>query len=98
MDLSGALINGLLTVVGYTVIFLGVYKVFQIATDIREIKDMVAKARGNSVDFTRPTPVIARTVAPVIARDPIADDPSAYAEQLLRAVNADSQVKETEVR
>ena len=49
MDFFGAFINGLLTTVGYVVIFLGVYKLFQIATDIREIKDLVASARRVSL-------------------------------------------------
>jgi hypothetical protein len=98
VDFSGALVNGLLTIVGYAVIVLGVYKVFQIATDIREIKDLVASARRTSLGPTA-QPLVAPAVAPAITKDLISDDSaSAYAEQLLRAVNAESQVKGTEVR
>ena len=52
VDLSGAFVNGILAIIGYVVIFVGVYKVHQIATDIREIKDLVASARRTSVTAT----------------------------------------------
>ena len=58
MDLSGAFVNGLLSIIGYVIIFVGVYKVYQIATDIREIKDLMASARRNPLGryaaYTRP--------------------------------------------
>jgi hypothetical protein len=93
VDFAGALVNGLLTIVGYFVIFLGVYKVYQIATDIREIKDLVASAGRNSVGVAavKPGP------APVITKDLLAEDSAAaYAQGLLRAVNAESHVKQNE--
>jgi hypothetical protein len=74
--------------------FLGVYKVFQIATDIREIKDLMASSRRTplSAPFT---PVGAPALAPEVTRDLIAEDSAAaYAEHLLRAVNAESQRSE----
>jgi hypothetical protein len=99
VEFSGALVGGLLTIVAYAVIAAGLYKIFQIATDIREIKDMVASARRSPLGATPPVPGIAAGLAPVISQDLMADDSaSAYAEQLLRAVKAESQVKETEVR
>ncbi|MEO8049642.1 MAG: hypothetical protein ABI833_04430 [Acidobacteriota bacterium] len=92
MDFSGAIVNGLLTIVGYVVIFLGVYKVFQIATDIREIKDLVASARRTPLSAVPLAPVGAPNLTPDITKDLIAEDSAAaYAEQLLRAVNAQSQ-------
>ena len=45
VDFFGAIVNGLLTTVAYVVIFFGVYKLYQIATDIREIKDFVVSGR-----------------------------------------------------
>lgn len=87
MDLSGALVNGLLTIVGYVVIFLGVFKVYQIATDIREIKDLIASARRNPLG----APALTPGLAPAITKDLIAEDSAtAYAQTLLRAVNAES--------
>ena len=92
MDFFGAFINGLLTTVGYVVIFLGVYKLFQIATDIREIKDLVASARRVSLGAAPSMPVGAPVLAPDVTKDIIAEDSAAaYAEHLLRAVNAESQ-------
>jgi hypothetical protein len=87
VDLSGAFVNGLLAIIGYVVIFFGVYKVNQIATDIREIKDLVASTRRSSGAIT-PLP---RGLAPEITTDLVADDSAtAYAQSLLRAVNAES--------
>jgi len=95
VDFSGTIVNGLLTIVGYVVIFLGVYKVFQIATDIREIKDLIA-SRGRVPSAPAPfTPVGAPGLTPDITKDLIAEDSAAaYAEHLLRAVNAESQRSE----
>lgn len=91
MDFSGAIVNGLLTIVGYVVIFLGVYKVFQIATDIREIKDLVASRSRSPLGPAAFTPVSAPGLTPDITKDLIAEDSAAaYAEHLLRAVNAES--------
>jgi len=87
VDLSGALVNGLLAVIGYVVIFVGVYKVYQIATDIREIKELVASARRNPLGSTPLPPGI----TPEITKDLMAEDSAtAYAQSLLRAVNAES--------
>lgn len=84
MDFSGTIVNGLLAMVGYVVIFLGVYKVFQIATDIREIKDLIASGRRSPLGA-------APGLAPEITKELIAEDSAAaYAEQLVRAVNAES--------
>ena len=96
MDFSGAIVNGLLMIVGYVVIFLGVYKVFQIASDIREIKDLVANARRAPLGVPAPyTPVNSPGLTPDITKDLVAEDSAAaYAEHLLRAVNAESQRSE----
>ena len=92
MDFSGTIVNGLLAIVGYVVMFLGVYKVFQIATDIREIKDLIASARRVPFGAAPFTPVGATVLAPEINKDLIAEDSAAaYAEHLLRAVNAESK-------
>ena len=93
MDFSGAVVNGLLTIVGYVAIFLGVYKVFQIATDIREIKDLIMNRSripsGAAAPFTS---VGAPGLTSETTKDLIAEDSAAaYAEHLLRAVSAESQ-------
>jgi len=93
VDFSGTIVNGLLTIVGYVVIFLGVYKVFQIATDIREIKDLIAsRSRIPSAAAAPFSSVGAPALTPEITKELIAEDSAAaYAEHLLRAVNAESQ-------
>lgn len=92
MDLFGAFVNGLLSIIGYVIIFVGVYKVTQIATDIREIKDLMASARRNPLGATPLTPGLASE----ITQDLIAEDSAtAYAQSLLRAVNAESHNTES---
>jgi hypothetical protein len=92
VDFFGAIINVLLTTVAYAVIALGVHKVFQIATDIREIKDHVVGARRVPLAAASFTPVSTPALTPEIAKDLSGEDSAAaYAEHLLRAVNAESQ-------
>jgi hypothetical protein len=99
VEYVGTMINELLTIVVCVVIFLGVYKVFQIATDICEIKDIVAGGRrvsSSAAPLTAAdTPLTSAGVPglnPEISKDLIAEDSAAaYAEQLLRAVNAEAQ-------
>ena len=89
MDLSGAFINGILTIIGYVVIFVGVYKVYQVATDIREIKELLVSSRRNPLANVL-TPGIPG-LAPDVAKDLLAEDSAtAYAQSLLRAVNSES--------
>ena len=86
MDLSGAFVNGILTIIGYVVIFFGVYKVYQVATDIREIKELLISGRRNA-PLTPGIPGL----APEVAKDLLAEDSAtAYAQSLLRAVNSES--------
>jgi len=92
VDFFGAIVNGLLTTVAYVVIFFGVYKLYQIATDIHEIKDLVVSARRVPSGAAPFTPVSAAILAPEITRDPATEDSAAdYAANLLRTVNAGSQ-------
>ncbi len=95
MDFFGAIVNVLFTTVAYTVIAIGVYKLFQIATDIREIKDHVIGARRVAPSASPFTPVSTPALAPDVAKDLAGEDSAAaYAEHLLRAVNAESQRSE----
>ena len=93
MDFFGAIVNGLLTTVAYVVIFFGVYKLYQIATDIREIKDLVVSGRrAPAIAPFAPLGTPART--PEIATNLSGEDSAAaYAEHLLRAVNAEQRTE-----
>ena len=87
MDLSGAFVNGILTIIGYVVIFVGVYKVYQVATDIREIKELLINGRRNAPLASPGIPGL----VPEVAKDLLAEDSAtAYAQSLLRAVNSES--------
>ena len=101
MDLSGAFVSGILTIIGYVVIFVGVYKVYQVATDIREIKELLVNGRRNPLGAA-PLATAIPGLAPDITKDLLAEDSAtAYAQSLLRAVNSESRgaVSEThEVR
>lgn len=97
MEFVGAFVSGILSFIGFAAICLGVYKVSQIATDIREIKGLIASARRNSLSPEPLAPSIAAAVTPDIAKDLMGDDSaSAYAEHLMRAVNAESRRAENE--
>jgi len=99
VDFAGAFLNGILATIGYAVIFFGVYKVYQAAADIREIKELLASGRRNPIPVA---PVVSATVpglAPDVAKDLLAEDSAtAYAQSLLRAVNpeAHAAVHETQ--
>ena len=94
VDFFGAIISGLLTTVGYVVIFFGVYKLYQISTDIREIKDLVLGGRRVPSGAAPFKPVGAPVLAPESTRDLAGEDSAAaYAEHLLRAVNAEHRTE-----
>jgi len=91
VDLSGAFVNGILTIIGYVVIFVGVYKVYQVATDIREIKELLVNGRRNPLGAAPLASAGAPGFAPDVTKDLLAEDSAtAYAQSLLRAVNSES--------
>jgi hypothetical protein len=90
VDLSGAFINGILTIIGYVVIFVGVYKVYQVATDIREIKELLV-SRRNPLSAAPLAPTGVPGLAPDVAKGLLGEDSAtAYAQSLLRAVNSEA--------
>ena len=97
MDFFGAFISGILSIVVYIVIFMGVYKLYFIAKDIHEIKELMERKLRNTADGA----ATARAVTPVadlnkgLSEEEAA---SAYAEQLLRAVSAQPAKETQEVR
>ncbi|MDP9112684.1 MAG: hypothetical protein M3O20_03265 [Acidobacteriota bacterium] len=92
MDFAGAFFNGILTIIGYVVIFFGVYKVYQVASDIREIKELLVNGRRNLLPAASLVPASAPGLAPEIAKDLLAEDAAtAYAQSLLRAVNPEAR-------
>ena len=81
----GPFIAEIITIIGYVMIFVGVYKLFQISSDLGEIKELFKSQRSFAAPpgaFGPPQP------AP-------SDSAAAYAESLLRAVNQESHAVDT---
>ena len=77
----GAFVTEIISIIGYVMIFLGVYKIFQISSTLGEIKELLKSQRT----YGGPS-------APLGA---LPSDPAeAYAENLLRAVNHESREAE----
>jgi hypothetical protein len=73
----GPFVAEIITIIGYVMIFVGVYKIFQISSTLGEIKELL-KSQGG---FVSSGPA-----------GPLPSDPAdAYAENLLRAVNHESR-------
>ena len=75
-----------MTVIGYAMIFAGIYKLFQIGSDLGEIKELLKSQRafvGPPGAFGPPRPAVS-------------DPADAYAENLLRAVNQEAHGVEHE--
>jgi hypothetical protein len=87
LEFVGSFFQIFITTIGYALVFVGVYKIFQIGSDIREIKDAVKNAQQTQSYFgttssTNPMP-------PAIATDDAEFlSANSYAESLLKAVQA----------
>jgi hypothetical protein len=88
LEIIGSLIQEIITISIIAMLFAGVYKLFQVATDIREIKESLKNARRPESHFSAAVPFarIASSEA-----DASLDSATSYAENLLRAVNAESR-------
>ena len=85
MEIIGALLGEMAAIMGYVLMFAAVWKLFQIATELGEIKQLLS----NQARSVPPSPALAQALAP-LANLRSSDDASEYAEKLLRAVNAES--------
>ena len=83
MDFIEVFVREVITIIGYALLFLSAYKLFQISNDLRDIKQTL-KGRMPSAP-----PAISPASSSLTDLHG-ADDASAYAEKLLRAVNAES--------
>ena len=80
----GPFVGELITIIGYVMIFVGVYKIFQISSTLGEIKELLKSGQRG----------IAGPSGPL---GPLPSDPAdAYAENLLRAVNQEHVGTSTE--
>ena len=78
---TGPFVTEIMTIIGYVMIFVGVYKLFQIASVLGEIKESLKSGQRG---FAAPS-------------GPLASDPAdAYAESLLRAVREEAHPVEHE--
>ena len=79
----GPFVGELITIIGYVMIFVGVYKIFQISSTLGEIKELLKSGQ--------------RGIAASGPPGPLHSDPAdAYAENLLRAVNQEHVGTSTE--
>ena len=76
----GPFVGEIITIIGYVMIFVGVYKIFQIHSTLGEIKELLKSGQRS---FTASGPEGA-------------DPADAYAENLLRAVNQEHVGTSTE--
>lgn len=79
----GAFVSEIISIIGYVMVFLGVYKIFQISSTLGEIKELLKSGQRG---FAGPS-------APLVPL-PL-DSAEAYAENLLRAVNQESHAVDT---
>ena len=73
MDLAGTFVREIITIAGYVMVFAAVCKLFQIATDLGEIKDLLKRRHP--------------LVSPSQGVDELTGE-EAYAEQLLKSISA----------
>lgn len=100
MDFFGAFLSTILSVVVYIVVFMGVYKLYYIAKDLHEIKELMERKLRNSAEVAAaPLRAAAPAATPVLTQSLSDEDAaSAYAEQLLRAVNSESPSRTSETQ
>jgi len=80
---TGPFIAEIMTIIGYVMIFVGIYKLFQITSELGEIKELLKSQRA----------------FPAAGPSGVADAADAYAQNLLRAVNQEShEVEQTAAR
>ncbi len=77
----GPFVGELITIIGYVMIFVGVYKIFQIYATLGEIKELLKSGQRGFAGPSGPAP---------------SDPADAYAENLLRAVNQEHVGTSTE--
>jgi hypothetical protein len=54
------IVSGLVSIVMYSVVIFGIYKVFQIGTDVNEIRDLLRDIKRNTQDIS-PVPLQAQS-------------------------------------
>ena len=83
MELAHTFLNEIFALLGYALLIAGVYKIFQVDAQVKEIKELIEKsARSSRLG----------AASPVVAED----SASEYAENLLRALQAESKQSENE--
>jgi hypothetical protein len=83
VDFIEVFLREVLTAVGYILLFVVAYKVFQVSRELQELRQWLKdRAQPGPLGLSKTTPSI---------DDLGSEDASAYAEKLLRAVNAESR-------
>lgn len=87
MEIVVPFIQEIITIASVGIIFAGVYKLFQAASDIREIKEAVLNAKRSDGHLRAPSSPSPKLR---VDEDVSLESATSYAENLLRAVNAES--------
>lgn len=93
MDFFRSLLSDVFTIAVYCAVFAGIHKLFQMATTLTEIKEVLQSQRRIELPaVARPLATAARGITPgSAAHDASDDEATAYAQNLLRAVNAEQR-------
>jgi hypothetical protein len=90
MDMAQAFLGEIVAILGYALVGTAVYKLFQIATELSEIKALLQKSARN----TSLGPESSSTVSAADGDDAAAD----YAANLLRSLQAESARSDSETQ
>lgn len=64
MGIIPMIVSGLVSIVMYSLVIFGIYKVFQIGVDVSEIRDLLRDIKRNTQDLS-PVPSPAQSPAPL---------------------------------
>ena len=104
MDSALTLLNQLFVILGYAVLGIVAYKLFQLNADLREIKALLQKSNRNASFNPVELGAAARgsaapsSVAPTTVSLADGDDATEYAEKLLRSLQAEAARSENEAQ
>jgi len=87
VDLAQTFLSELFAMLGYALLIVCVYKLFRIGTELKEIKELLQKSTRNSSTGGAASSTLTSTLG---------DSATEYAENLLRAIHAESKDSESE--
>ncbi len=96
MDFFRSFLGDILTIAGYCAVFAGIHKLFLIGTTLNEIKEVLQSQRRLDLASPAAAPLPLPLPSRGLTSEESDDAAAAYAQNLLRAVNAEHQRSEAE--